>query len=209
MKVYSYVMTHDTGFAPNPFWGYCTLAACTPNHRGIRPQIGDWIIGTESIDKGNKLIYAMQISFIMSLDKYYTDRRFKKKIPVIKSEDWRQHCGDNIYYKDKSDKWQQYPSIFHDKPENKRQDLEHPYVFIAKRFYYFGCKAEKIPSKYNSLVWKRQGVKCKHIPKVSEGFLTWIRINFKKGIHGKPRDCRSKPEKYSTTASMRWKKCAP
>ena len=21
MKLYSYILTHDTGFAPNPFWG--------------------------------------------------------------------------------------------------------------------------------------------------------------------------------------------
>jgi hypothetical protein len=209
MKVYSYVLRCDTGFAPNPFWGYCTLAACTPNHMGIRPQIGDWIIGTESIAKGNKLIYAMQIKFIMSFDNYYTDRRFKMKIPVIKSEDWRQHCGDNIYYKNQSGKWKQHSSIFHDKPENKRQDLKHPYVFIAKRFYYFGCKAENIPSKYNSLVWKRQGVKCKHFPKVAEDFLTWLQTNFRRGIHGNPRDCKSKSVKCSTNESMRWKKCAP
>jgi len=209
MKMYSYVVCKDTGFAPNPFWGYCTLAACTPNHMGIRPQIGDWLIGTESIDKGNKLIYAMQISLIMPFDKYYTDKRFKMKIPVVKSENWRQHCGDNIYYKDKSDKWQQHPSLFHNNPENKRQDIKHPSVFISKCFYYFGCKAMKIPSKYDSLVWKRQGVKCNHIPNVCEDFLTWLQTNFKKGIHGKPRDCWSNSEKCSTTASLHWKKLAP
>ena len=32
MKICTYTMTSDTGFAPNPFYGYCTLAACTPNH---------------------------------------------------------------------------------------------------------------------------------------------------------------------------------
>jgi hypothetical protein len=191
-------MTHDTGFAPNPFWGYCTLAACTPNHRGIRPQIGDWIIGTGAIDKGNKLIYAMQISLVMCFDKYYTDRRFKKKIPVIKSGDWRRRCGDNIYYKDNSNKWQQHPSIFHNEPRNRMQDLKHPYVFIAKRFYYFGCNAEKIPSKYNSLALRRQGVKCNHASKVAEGFLTWLQDNNPKmGILGKPCDSGLKPEKCS------------
>ena len=209
MKVYSYVLKHDTGFAPNPFWSYCTLAACTPNHMGIRPDIGDWIIGTESINSGNKLVYAMQIGFIMSFDEYYTDRRFKKKIPDKNSKDWRRHCGDNIYYKNQSGKWQQYPSTFHDKPENKRQDIKHPYVFIGKHFYYFGCKAVKIPSKYTALVWKRHGVKCKHPPKVTEDFLTWLRTKFRKGIHGKPRDCNSKSVKCLTNASACLKKWAP
>jgi hypothetical protein len=203
MKVYSYVVCCDTGFAPNPFWGYCTLAACTPNHMGICPQIGDWIIGTESIAKGSKLIYAMQVNLVISFDNYYNDSRFKKKIPDLSSKYWRHHCGDNIYYKSQSGRWQQHPSIFHNKLENKRQDLKHPNVFISKHFYYFGCNAKKIPSKYHCLIWKRQGVKCNHSPQVSEDFLTWLRIHFKKGIHGKPRDCKSKSAKCSPPA-----KCA-
>jgi hypothetical protein len=145
----------------------------------------------------------------MSFDQYYRDRRFKKKIPVVSSENWRKRCGDNIYYKSKSGKWHQHTSIFHDKPENRRQDLKHPYVFIAKRFYYFGGKAEKIPSKYNSLIWKRQGVKCMHSPKVAGDFLVWLQTNFRQGIHGNPRDCRSKSENCSTNESMHWRKCAP
>ena len=208
MKVYSYVVCHDKGFAPNPFWGYCTLAVCTPNHMGIDPQIGDWIIGTESVDKGNKLIYAMQVSSRMSFDQYYADKRFEKKKPNAKSKDWRKHCGDNFYYKDKSDRWEQQPFSFHDTPENKRQDLKHPYVFIAKHFYYFGRKAKIIPSRYSSLILKRQGVKCKHAPKIAEGFLVWLQNNFKPGIHGEPRDCESKPLKCSEQTRPCADKCA-
>jgi hypothetical protein len=51
MKLCSYIIKNDTGFAPNPFWGYCTLAACTPNHMGLHLYPGDWIIGTESVVK--------------------------------------------------------------------------------------------------------------------------------------------------------------
>ena len=28
MRLFAYKMTHDTGFAPNPFWGWMTLATC-------------------------------------------------------------------------------------------------------------------------------------------------------------------------------------
>ena len=35
-RLCSYVVRHDKGLAPNPFWGYCTLAVCTPNHAGVR-----------------------------------------------------------------------------------------------------------------------------------------------------------------------------
>lgn len=35
-KLYAYKMTHDTGFAPNPYFGVCTLACCKPRiRRGI------------------------------------------------------------------------------------------------------------------------------------------------------------------------------
>lgn len=33
MRLFAYKMTHDTGFAPNPFWGYLTLATCKPKIR--------------------------------------------------------------------------------------------------------------------------------------------------------------------------------
>jgi len=33
MKVYSYIVAYDSGFAPNPFHGICTLACCKPTIR--------------------------------------------------------------------------------------------------------------------------------------------------------------------------------
>ena len=44
MKLFSYIITHDIGFAPNPFFGYCTLANCKPVIRRTS-KIGDWIVG--------------------------------------------------------------------------------------------------------------------------------------------------------------------
>lgn len=32
-RLYAYIMTYDTGFAPNPFFGICTLACCKPKMR--------------------------------------------------------------------------------------------------------------------------------------------------------------------------------
>lgn len=51
MRLYVYVVTHDTGFAPNPFHGYCTLATCKPHIRG-RAEAGDWVIGLGSTQNG-------------------------------------------------------------------------------------------------------------------------------------------------------------
>jgi len=53
---YSYVLEHDTGFAPNPFFGYLTLAGCKPlleGKKGIRKQVTK-----ESLEKGDVWIFA-------------------------------------------------------------------------------------------------------------------------------------------------------
>jgi len=44
-KACFYIMTVDTGFAPNPFHGVCTHAACTPNHCKANLEEGDLIAG--------------------------------------------------------------------------------------------------------------------------------------------------------------------
>ena len=41
--LYSYVITRDYGFAPNPFGGICTLATCKPGIRN-HATVGDWVV---------------------------------------------------------------------------------------------------------------------------------------------------------------------
>ena len=61
MKICVYTLTADTGFAPNPFHGTCTLAACTPNHMGAKLVKGDWIAGFFTNAKTPCLVYAMRV----------------------------------------------------------------------------------------------------------------------------------------------------
>ena len=35
MRLFTYVIVSDSGFAPNPYWGYCTLATCKPVIRRV------------------------------------------------------------------------------------------------------------------------------------------------------------------------------
>lgn len=81
MRFCSYVVVHDGGFAPNPFAGYCTLAACTPNHQGLRLKKGDWLLGHGSAETGNRLIYAMQVADVLDFDDYFHARQFAAKKP--------------------------------------------------------------------------------------------------------------------------------
>jgi hypothetical protein len=43
-----YRMTNDAGSAPNPFYGICTLAICTPNHQRAQLSEGNVIVGVEA-----------------------------------------------------------------------------------------------------------------------------------------------------------------
>ncbi|BAI80360.1 conserved hypothetical protein [Deferribacter desulfuricans SSM1] len=119
MKILIYKLTHDSGFAPNPFWGYLTLAACMPNHLGVKKGTyekymeneGLYLVGVESkmlaqkrISKNFKpevkqsLIYFAKVTEILTLNEYFNDHRFKDKKFEKNSRDWRKRRGDNVYY---------------------------------------------------------------------------------------------------------------
>ncbi len=109
MKLFSYVVARDFGFAPNPFYGFCTLATCKPEIRK-QAQIGDWIVGTGSnqLNCLNKLIYVMRITDKITYNDYWHDSRYKCKKPIMNGS-LKQMYGDNIYYKDYN-KWHQVHS---------------------------------------------------------------------------------------------------
>lgn len=194
MRICSYVLVVDNGFCPNPFWGYCTLSACTPNHMGIKLEKGDWILGFSTTTRGSKLIYAMEISEILSLDAYFHDPRFKRKKPNL-SGNWKECCGDNIYSLDKYGTYIQHPTKFHCESGFLEKDTKNPFVFISMNFYYFGGHAIDIPVEFETLTWKRQGCKCNHPQWIQDKFVNWLKNHYKPGIHGDPID--NKSQKYS------------
>ena len=49
--LFSYTVDTDSGFAPNPFGGICTLACCKPKIRQSA-NVQDWVIGTTPSPKG-------------------------------------------------------------------------------------------------------------------------------------------------------------
>nr|VFJ59871.1 MAG: hypothetical protein BECKDK2373B_GA0170837_10879 [Candidatus Kentron sp. DK] len=110
MKLFSYIVAHDYGFAPNPFFGVCTLATCKPIIRRTA-TIGDWIIGTGSSKnrKQGSIVYVMRITEKMTFNEYWRDERFLRKRPNLRGSK-KQAFGDNIYFKDHSGHWQQLNS---------------------------------------------------------------------------------------------------
>ena len=153
MNLYSYVVRYDSGFAPNPFYRYCTLATCKPTIRKYA-QIGDWIVGSGSAEKkkkqDGKLVYAMRVTEALSHNEYYDDSRFQRKKPILTGSR-KQARGDNIYHF-ANNQWTQHDS-FHSNPGGE-QNEEHTYrdtrvdrILVSDNFIYFGSNGPLIPEE--------------------------------------------------------------
>ncbi len=141
-RFFSYVLTRDYGFAPNPFNGICTLATCKPNIRDAA-NVGDWVMGTSSIRHGKRshLIYAMKVNDKISFNEYWHNPKYMTKKPVMNGS-LKKMYGDNIYYND-GHKWIQadsHHSLEDGSPNqhNVKKDTSVNAVLISYEFYYFG-----------------------------------------------------------------------
>jgi len=197
IRLFTYKLTHDTGFAPCPFGGLLTLATCKPGIRKTK-KVGDWIAGFTSKRLNNdsqgseKLIYLMEIIDKIPFEKYWFDKRFQKKKVVLDSEDCLEKIGDNIYKPLKEnpktiDDFLQVENPYHG-DEQKLRDLKGRYVLISKNFYYFGRSPITLNSKVRPKTPKGQsgqGVRTYDEIQVLN-FLSYIKENYKNGIYEKP-----------------------
>ncbi|MBH2020511.1 MAG: hypothetical protein I8H91_13425 [Burkholderiales bacterium] len=153
MRLYSYVVARDFGFAPNPFSGVCTLATCKPEIRQ-RAVVGDWISGLTSAADRNVLglIYIMRVEEILTYDTYWRDERFQSKKPS-RIGSVKQLFGDNIYHQVEPDIWQQADS-HHSlengaaNPRNIKNDTKSHGVLVGRRFAYWGSGAIDVPQEF-------------------------------------------------------------
>jgi hypothetical protein len=196
MKLYSYVVARDFGFAPNPFHGYCTLATCKPGIRA-RAEIGDWVIGTGAktkYDLSGSLIYAMAVGEAIDFDTYWSDPRFRTKRPVLNGS-LKQVYGDNVYHRS-GKRWIQsdsHHSLVGGAPNsaNIRRDTSANRVLIATHFAYFGASAPKIPLRFRPYaptgehICAGRGYRVLST-KLCESFLSWLEGTGKRGLCGIP-----------------------
>lgn len=157
MKIYSYIVNHDTGFAPNPFYGNCTLANCKPKIRKTA-QIGDLIFGLSCKAKGNQLIYAMKIKEKLCFKEFYEDIRFTEKRPVFSEKKVIFKCGDNIYEPVSDHVYRQLQSMHslnrtsEEDLKKKEKDLSGMFVLISDEFTYYGGKGPELPVSLKELI---------------------------------------------------------
>lgn len=194
MRLFSYVVEHDQGFAPNPFFGFCTLANCKPLIRQTA-VVGDLMVGTGSATAGRcgHLIYWMRIAEIMSFDEYWLDPRFQRKKPVMNGSRM-QRFGDNIYHTAPDGTILQVDS-FHSEEGgvlsegNRRIDTGRTHrVLIGTDFAYYGTAAPVIPPALGFMIKQGQGHKCRFTPAQVQAVTAWLDALLESRLAGKP--CR-------------------
>lgn len=184
-KLFSYVVDHDYGFAPNPFGGFCTLAKCKfgTKKRNIveLAEVGDWIAGTGGADLRKsaghgKLIYAMRVDEVIGLNEYC-----------------RAHNGDRI-----------------DAAPERGGKGRH--ALISYHFYYFGRNAidiSDIPKKHLNHPFEKRGpgYRSDFVEEFVEKFAQWLKANFKTGVHGQPCKPHSELDLPKCPTQVRRKGC--
>lgn len=204
MRLFSYKMTHDTGFAPNPFGHTLTLATCKPQIRRSKKQ-GDWIAGfTSKALTGDRvgeerLIYLMQVGKKLHLRDYFGDPLFQDKTPNLGKSGPVPKAGDNIYRPlvpgaFEPGHFEQVRNPNHwdtgaDAPsdDDLRRDVSGQYALIADEFYYFGAQAIVLPEAVRPAL---PGGQSAHGIQSSEAlaarFISFIRSRYQPGRHGNP-----------------------
>lgn len=186
VKVFSHIVRWDTGFAPNPFHGFCTLACCKPEIRR-RAAVGDLIIGMTS--RSERIVYAMQVSAVIGFADYWTGVRYAVKRPVMNSPHLSDRCGDNIYEPTAIGEFRQLHSRHSnadgsEKVQHKERDLGGVHVLVADRFVYFGGEGPSVPAELGFLEIAR-GHRCRFTPEQIAKVTRWFGRQ-PPGLHGEP-----------------------
>jgi hypothetical protein len=163
-KLFSYVVDHDLGFAPNPYEDYCTLVHCKFGGRTGRRNIvelaeeNDWVMGTggkgrDSAGNGG-IIYLMRVNMKLPFSDYLRDARFQG----------RTDCEDF--------------------------GSGNEFALVSIRFFYFGRNALPISDLHGEfaagLAKKGVGFRSDYSAERLKTLVAWFSKKYKKGMHGDP-----------------------
>lgn len=204
MRLHSYVVARDYGFAPNPFFGICTLATCKPRIRSVA-RIGDWVVGTGSKRYGRekRLVYAMRVTGSMTFEQYWADPRFQVKKPNLRGSK-KQAFGDNIYHLSTKGSWRQensHHSLEDGRPNqnNVATDTSTNRVLFSDDFVYWGGSGPVLPARFlnygpgHITLCVVRNHKNDFPAAFVDEFVVWIRSLGEKGYVGEPLDWSRTP----------------
>ena len=171
MVTRTYRLDHDLGFAPNPFFGWCTLACCMGPIRKAA-ALGDVIIGVAGSGKRGlgrihpQLIYWMRVDEALTFDQYWADPRFHKKRPQIPGPQMSM-VGDRTYrHEGEGAEWS-FDRSMHFAPDAAQtggghvvRDTKVDRVLVSQRYTYWGGSGPAVPNHLLPVFPGGRGQKC-------------------------------------------------
>lgn len=183
MRVWSYVITTDSGAAPNYDQPAVTLAVCKPRIRRSA-QIGDLVMafnGATLARNPHSVRWAGIVSEVISLDEYWRDRRFDGKRPG------RSAAPDNIYRLE-GETWIQVPNSTHDS-RNVQTDLSGANALVFGEVWHFADKAPELPPAFDLRVTANRRIEpLRHIAENERVELEGWLAAHNQGLPAGPKD---------------------
>ena len=203
MRLFSYKLTNDSGFAPNPFFGALTVATCKPRIRKSK-RVGDWIAGFTSRELcgdavgEERLIYLMQVTDKILISEYFSRPDFQNKIPDLSRKEFVYQAGDNIYKLQDND-FIQLPNRNHTL-DHKFHDLSGEFVLVSTKFYYFGREPLPIPDHLRPEVPMGQSAhgSLTHNPERATEFINFVTKNSEVGVRNAPHKWPSNDKSWES-----------
>lgn len=193
MRVHSYVIEHDLGFAPNPFHRVCTLACCKPRIRKYA-KLGELIIGTGATkpQKRGHLAYWMKVDEIITFDEYWERPEFRAKRPYMLGTR-KQRYGDNIYHTNPATGQYDQEDSFHSElgggmsVGNRGRDTGTTNrVLLGRDYAYWGGAGPKIPAALADFVVSGTGHKNHFDPERIAALEAWLTTLPERGYVAEP-----------------------
>lgn len=199
MRTYAYRLDHDLGFAPNPFFGACTLACCMQEIRR-RACHGDLVVGMAGSGRQGlkrihpQMIYWMKVSEAIPFNTYWSDPRFAEKRPRIEGP-IIQKVGDNTYRRSPDSSEWSFETSMHFIPGSAQKNGGHVVkdtsvdrVLIAEDFTYWGASGPVVPPHLIQIFPARRGYKVNHDEDRLAEFLEFLDLDSPAGLAGEPAD---------------------
>ena len=206
MTTRTYRLDHDLGFAPNPFFGWCTLACCMPEIRR-NARVDDIVVGMAGRGQLRhvypRLIYWMRVEETLSFDEYWNDTRFANKRPQIAGPKILA-VGDRTYRHDADGADWSFESSMHYVPDELRPNTNHVMrdtkvnrLLVSRCFTYWGGSGPHLPADLIGLFPNPRGQKCKHDPEQLSKLHRLIEVETPRFVVGEPADWEN-PRYFAT-----------
>lgn len=200
MATLTYRLNHDLGFAPNPFFGWCTLACCMPKIRRSA-KVGDIVVGMAGSDKAAGLgrihpqvIYWMRVAETPGFDAYWADPRFVAKRPQVGGPKMKA-VGDRTYRHEPGAPDWSFDASMHYVPGAPQKDGGHVVkdtsvdrLLLGSEFTYWGASGPRLTAELLQLFPVSRGHKRPDPSALLDRLHDFLKIDEPLGLQGEPAD---------------------